>query len=68
MHNTMFNNALNSGIFHGVALGDGGEKMCHLQFADDLLVMTTTRGSEDLRIIKLILYLFLGPLKTQGQF
>lgn len=56
---TMFNNALASGILHGIALGDDNERVCHLQFADDLLVMTTG-GGEDLRIIKLILFLFEG--------
>lgn len=55
----MFNNALRSGILHGVPLGEHGDKMCHLQFADDLLVMTAG-GEEDFRIIKLILYLFEG--------
>lgn len=55
----MINNALNSGILHGVALGDLGVKMCQLQYADDLLILTTS-GGEDLRIIKLILYIFEG--------
>ncbi|XP_039114040.1 uncharacterized protein LOC120249550 [Dioscorea cayenensis subsp. rotundata] len=54
---TMFNNALNSGILYGVALGGTGIRMCHLQYADDLLILTNG-GVEDLRIIKLILYLF----------
>lgn len=27
---TMFNNALSTGILHGIALGEQGEKMCHL--------------------------------------
>lgn len=56
---TIFTNALNSRILHGMPIGDLGEKMCHLQFADDLLVMKIG-GGEDLRIIKLILYLFEG--------
>lgn len=56
---TLFNNALNSGVLHGVMLGDSGIKMCHLQYADDLLIMMTG-GGEDLRIIKLILYFFEG--------
>lgn len=55
----MFNNALSSGILHGVAIGSSGVKMCHLQFADDLLILSTG-GGEDLRIIKLILYIFEG--------
>lgn len=56
---TMFNNVVASRILHGIALGDQGERVCHLQFTDDLLVMTTG-GGEDLLIIKLILYLFEG--------
>lgn len=56
---TMFNAALSFGILKGVVLGETRGKMCHLQFADDLVVMTTG-GGEDLRIIKLILYLFEG--------
>lgn len=56
---TIFNNALRSGILHGVALDHSGVKMCHLEYANNLLVMTTG-GGEDLRIIKLILFLFEG--------
>ncbi|XP_039144849.1 uncharacterized protein LOC120282161 [Dioscorea cayenensis subsp. rotundata] len=56
---SMFNHALNTGILHGIPLGGSGVKMCHLQYADDLLVMSTG-GAEDLRIIKLILYVFEG--------
>lgn len=54
----MFNHALTSGILFGVPLGVHG-KMCHLQYANDLLVVTAG-GQEDLRIIKLILVLFEG--------
>lgn len=64
---TMFNNALNSGILHGIALGDLGVKMCHIQYADDLLVMMTG-GGEDLGIIKLILYLFEGLWGLSANF
>lgn len=56
---TMLNYALNSGVLQGVMLGNMGVKMCHLQYADDLLILTNG-GREDLRIIKLILYLFVG--------
>lgn len=64
---TMFNNTQNSGILHGISLGDRGDKMCHLQFVDDLLVMMT-RGWEDLRIINLILYLFEGLSRLKVNF
>lgn len=37
---SMFNNALNSGILYGVPIGESGTKMCHLQYADDLLILT----------------------------
>lgn len=59
VRSTMFNNALNFGILHGIMLGDQRDKMCHLEFADNLLVLMTG-GGEDLRIIKLILFLFKG--------
>lgn len=64
---TMFNNTQNSGILHGISLGDRGDKMCHLQFVDDLLVMMTG-GWEDLRIINLILYLFEGLSRLKVNF
>lgn len=54
----MFNHALEYGVLVGIPLGHFG-KMCHLQFADDLLLMMAG-GIKDLRIIKLILYLFEG--------
>lgn len=50
--------ALKSQILVGVPLGDFGRR-CNLHYADDLLVMTTG-GLEDLRIMKLILYVFKG--------
>lgn len=37
--------------------------MCHLQYDDNLLVMIVG-DMEDLRIIKLILYIFEGPLTS----
>lgn len=56
---TMFNNAWNYDILHGVKLGDPGVKVCHLHNVDDFLIMMT-KGGEDLCTIKLILYLFEG--------
>lgn len=56
---TIFDNAMNFGILHGITLGDLRVKMCHLQFAYDLLFMTNREG-KDLCIIKQILYLFEG--------
>lgn len=54
----MFNNALAYGILLGVPLETYG-KMCHLQYADDLLLFVT-EGLEDFRIFKLIIYFFEG--------
>lgn len=62
----MFNHALDSGILLGVLLGGFG-KMCHLHYADDLLVVTA-RGKVDLCIIKLILVLFEGMLGLTVNF
>lgn len=62
----MFTNALATGILYGVPLGNQG-KMCHLQYADDMLLITT-RGVEDLRIFKLFLYLFEGISRCQSTF
>lgn len=53
---SMFYHILSSGVLHEVPIGGSGVKMCHLQYADDLMVMSTG-GVEDLRI-KLILYIF----------
>lgn len=69
----MFNHDLNSNILFGVPLGYHG-RMCHLLYADDLIILSTGgeggRGG-DLRIIKLIIFVFEGisglptnPLKT----
>lgn len=52
----MFTHALRSKILVGVPIGDFGSR-CNLNYADDLLIMTTG-GLEDLRIVKLILFLF----------
>ncbi|XP_039136185.1 uncharacterized protein LOC120273588 [Dioscorea cayenensis subsp. rotundata] len=54
----MFNHALATHVLHGVPLGSQGN-VCHLQYADDLLILSAG-GIKDLRIIKLILYVFEG--------
>lgn len=58
MLSVMFNHTLVLGIPLGVPLGIH-EKMCYLQYTNNLLLITT-RGLEDLRIFKLIIYLFKG--------
>lgn len=45
---TMFSHALNSGILYSMPLGECG-KMCNLQYAEDLLNLTTG-GKEDLKL------------------
>lgn len=55
---SMCNHALTSGALLGVPLGNYG-RMYHLQYADGLLLVMVG-GLEDLRILKLILYLFEG--------
>lgn len=62
----MFTHALSSKILIGVPLGDFGSK-CNLHYADDLLVLSKG-GLEDLRIIKLILYLFEGITQLETNF
>lgn len=61
---SMFTHALTSKILVGVPLGEFGRK-CNLHYTDDLLILMSG-GVEDLRIIKLILYLFedMAGLKT----
>ncbi|XP_039118050.1 uncharacterized protein LOC120253914 [Dioscorea cayenensis subsp. rotundata] len=54
----MFFHALHSKVLIGVPLGEVGS-MCNLHYADDLLVLTTG-GLEDLRVVKLILLVFEG--------
>lgn len=54
----MFKHALDSKILIGVPLGEG-DRCCNLHYANDLLIITTG-GLEDLRIIKLMLFLFNG--------
>lgn len=54
----MFSHALSSGVLVGVPNGEFGAR-CNLHFANDLLVLTSG-GLEDLRIVKLILLVFKG--------
>lgn len=54
----MFTHALSSKILVGVPLGEFGSK-CNLHYADELLIVTMGRPN-NLKIIKLILYLFEG--------
>lgn len=54
----MFAHALQSKILVSVPLGEFGS-ICNLYYADDLLIVTMG-GLEDLRIIKLMLYVFEG--------
>lgn len=52
----MFNHALDFGVLFGLPFGPL-ERMCYLQYTNDLLVLTIGK-IQDLKIIKLILYLF----------
>lgn len=63
---TMFNHVLDSKILVGVLLGPYRSR-CNLHCADDLLVMTSG-GLEDLRIVKLILYLLEGMFGLHANF
>ncbi|XP_039123641.1 uncharacterized protein LOC120260266 [Dioscorea cayenensis subsp. rotundata] len=54
----MFIHALRSKVLIGVPLGNYGRK-CNLHYADDLLILSLG-GLEDLRVIKLMLYVFEG--------
>ena len=63
---TMFSYALFSSVLYGVLFEKFG-KMCHIQYADDLIILATG-GSEDLQVIKLILYLFEGISRLSINF
>lgn len=63
---SMFSHTLRSKVLVGVSLGRFGNR-CNLHYADDLLVLTTG-GLEDLRIVKLILHLFEGMLGIETIF
>lgn len=54
----MFAHVFQSKVLVGVPLGEFGS-MCNLHYADDLIIISTG-GLEDLRIIKLILFVFEG--------
>lgn len=54
----MFTHTLLFGVVYGMPLGDQ-VRVCNLQYIDNLLVISTN-GMEDLRIVKLILYLLEG--------
>lgn len=53
---TMFSHPLTAKVIFNAPPGNY-ESLCHLQYMDNLLILSTS-GREDLRIIKLILYLF----------
>lgn len=63
---SMFTHAINAKILIGITLGELGSK-CNLHYADDLLILTSG-GIKDLRIIKLILYLFEGMAGIETNF
>lgn len=62
----MFMHALRSQILVGVPLGEFGRR-CNLHYADDLLVVTIG-DLEDLRIVKLILYVFEGMSGLEANY
>lgn len=62
----MFSHALNYNILFGVPVGDFAS-MCNVHYTSDLLVLTIG-GMEDLRVIKLILYLFEGVSRLTINF
>lgn len=62
----MFSNTLRSHILISVPLGEFRRKY-NLHYMDDLLVLTTG-GLEDLRIVKLILYVFKGMTSLATNF
>ena len=55
-----FIHGLNLSLLYGVPLGFLGN-MYHLQYIDDFIIFTD-RGIEDLQIIKLVRYLYVGLL------
>lgn len=63
---TMFNHALEAKVLVDVPLGPFKNR-CNLHYADDLLILTSGE-LEDLRIVKLILYLFEGLSGLQANF
>ncbi|XP_039118934.1 uncharacterized protein LOC120255100 [Dioscorea cayenensis subsp. rotundata] len=63
---SMFVHALNTKVLVGVPLGEFGSS-CNLHYADDLLILTIG-GLEDLRVVKLILYVFEGLTGLETNF
>lgn len=63
---SMFVHALNTKVLVGVPLGEFGSS-CNLHYADDLLILTTG-GLEDLRVVKLMLYVFEGLTGLETNF
>lgn len=62
----MFTHAIQSKILVGVPLREFGSK-CNLHYADDFLILTTG-GLDDLRIIKLMMYVFKGISRLETNF
>lgn len=62
----MFNHGLRTKVLAGIQL-DQTDNICHLQYADDLIIFSTC-GQEDLYIIKLIFYLFEGSSSLSINF
>lgn len=62
----MFSYALQFGVLYEVPLGHFG-KLCQFLYVDDLLVLTTG-SKEDLRMVKLILYLCEGMSRLEINF
>lgn len=57
---------LHSKVLVGVPV-EPSDNICHLQYADDLIIFST-REQDDVRIIKLILYLFEGSSRLTINF
>lgn len=66
MLSSMFTHVLTSKVLVGVSFG-GFKSRCNLHYGDDLLVLTTG-GLEDLRIVKLIIFLFGGMTGLESNF
>lgn len=62
----IFTHALKSKVLVGILLGNF-ESRCNLHYADDLLILTTG-GLENLRIIKLLLLIFEGMIGLETNF
>lgn len=62
----MFSHALSSKILVDVTLGEYGSQ-CNLHYGNDLLVLTTC-SLKDVRIVKLIIFLFKGTTELETNF